>query len=249
MKFNSVILSSYFTNKKHPNDPSDPHVIGRNKHGFVDNNNFNYIKEWWESIPRSITAFVVHDNLSEEFIKKYSRENIIFVKTTETPFSNNDHRFFCFNQLLKQIKCENVFHTDISDVTIVKDPSELIKQNQEISFFTCKDSIKLNQFPYLEVHEQLQLKDTKLFKENENSWDLINMGVIGGTHQNMKLFYSEFCKLRSSIGHPEFNADMWLLQYLIRSTFKNKKFITGEPVCSNFKQFEKNRKDVYFIHK
>ena len=75
------------------------------------------------------------------------------------------------------------------------------------------------------------------------------MGVVGGTYQNMKLFYSEFCKLRMAIGHPEFNADMWILQYLIRSIFKDKKFITGYPVCSNFKQFEKNRKDVYFIHK
>ena len=249
MKLKTVILSSYFTKKRHPNDPNDPHVIGRNEHGFIENNNFNYIKEWWGSVPDTVNAFVIHDNLSEEFIKEYSRENINFIRCSESAFSNNDHRFFCFDQILKQIECDYVFHTDISDVIIVKDPSELIQENPQVSFFTCKDSIKLNQFPYLDIHEQLQFKDTKLFKENQEKWDLINMGVVGGTYENMRRFYSEFCKLRIAIGHTEFNADMWLLQYLIRSIFKDKNFITGEPVCSNFKKFEKTRKDVYFIHK
>ena len=249
MKLKSIILSSYFTKKKHPNDPNDPHVIGRNDKGFVDNNNFNYIKEWWRSIPSTVNAFIMHDDLSNEFIEKYSKENIAFIKCTESPFSNNDHRFFCFDQILRQIECETVFHTDISDVIVTQDPSKLIKNNPKVSFFACKDSIKLNQFPYLQIHKQLQLKDTKLFKDNQTEWDLINMGVVGGKYKDMKLFYSEFCKLRVAIGHPEFNADMWLLQYLLRSKFKDKKTTIGEPVCSNFKKFEKSRKDVYFIHK
>jgi hypothetical protein len=42
---------------------------------------------------------------------------------------------------------------------------------------------------------------------------------------------------------------MWVLQYLLRNVFNEKKFIMGDPVCSEFKKYEKQRKDVYFIHK
>jgi hypothetical protein len=84
---------------------------------------------------------------------------------------------------------------------------------------------------------------------NIDSWDLINMGVVGGTHEDMSNFYSKFVEVRESMGVPEFNSDMWLCQYLLRSQFKDKNFIMGEPVCSEFKQYQNEREDVYFIHK
>jgi hypothetical protein len=101
----------------------------------------------------------------------------------------------------------------------------------------------------MKIHDALGWDDSFLFKLNYNDWDLINMGVIGGTYGNMVKFYDEFVRVRESIGKPEFNADMWILQYLIRSRLQPCKFIQGEPVCSVFKKYQNNRKDVYFIHK
>ena len=51
--------------------------------------------------------------------------------------------------------------------------------NPNIDYFACKDSIKLNQFPYTNIHEKIGWDDTLMFMLNEKDWDLINMGVIG----------------------------------------------------------------------
>jgi len=66
----SLILSSYFALKPHPNSPNDEYVIGRMSNGFVPQNSFKYIKDWYESIIRvGENAVVFHDHLSEEFIR------------------------------------------------------------------------------------------------------------------------------------------------------------------------------------
>ena len=52
------------------------------------------------------------------------------------------------------------------------------------------------------------------------------------------------------MGEKEFGqADMWIVQYLLRSIFRDKNTLIGDPMCSEFKKYQKERKDVYFIHK
>ena len=245
---NSIILSSYFALKPHPNSTSDRHVVGRMPNGFVPQNDFGYIKDWYESIIRvGENAVVFHDHLSEEFIDKYQTDNIKFLKVDQSIYSNNDYRFFCFRNFLENNKFDFVVHTDISDVTLVKSLKPLLSEDYD--FFACKDTIKLNEFPFMQIHQKYNWENSVIFYVNQNKWDLINMGVIGGPYSNMLDFYDSFCSLRIRMGDPEFNSDMWLLQYLIRSIFNNKKTLIGEPFCSNFKKYEKDRKDVYFIHK
>lgn len=247
----TAIITSYFSKKKHPNHPSDPHVVGRDYEGRVPSDELNYIKPWYESVRKlNLQGFVFHDNLSQDFTDEHTTDKIKFIKVGESIYSNNDYRFFCFKDFVSDNDFDYVFHADASDVTVVKDPSELIKDNPEVDFFACKDSIKLNQFGnYLHVHQHFNFDDQILFMLNINNWDLINMGVIGGKHKNMLEFYTRFTEVRESMGETEFNSDMWLCQYLLRSQFKDKKFIMGYPVCSEFKKYQNDRKDVYFIHK
>ena len=251
MQESLAILSSYFSKKKHPNDPADAHVVGRTVDGKVKNDEISYIKPWYDSINKlNLKGFIFHDNLSEYFVEQYTTENVTFIKVEDSIYSNNDYRFFCFNNFLQENKFNYVFHSDASDVTVAQNPIKLIKNNPEISYFACKDSIKLKQFgDYLSVHDKFNFEDKMMFMLNMDSWDLINMGVIGGAYEDMSNFYSRFVEIRQSMGVPEFNSDMWLCQYLLRSQFKNKKFIMGEPVCSEFKQYQNEREDVYFIHK
>lgn len=251
MQESLAILSSYFSKKKHPNDPADAHVVGRTVDGKVKNDEISYIKPWYDSINKlNLKGFIFHDNLSEYFVEQYTTENVNFIKVEDSIYSNNDYRFFCFNDFLKENKFDYVFHSDASDVTVAQNPIKLIKNNPEISYFACKDSIKLKQFgDYLSVHDKFNFEDKMMFMLNMDSWDLINMGVIGGAYEDMSNFYSRFVEIRQSMGVPEFNSDMWLCQYLLRSQFKDKKFIMGEPVCSEFKQYQNEREDVYFIHK
>jgi hypothetical protein len=251
-KVTSLILSSYFSEKIHPNSPQDSAVVGRMANGKVANNSYDYIKVWYESVKdKEIDCVVFHDKLSDDFVETYSTDRISFEKVEVNEYSNNDFRFFCFSEYLNNLKDKPdvVFHNDISDVKVVKDPSELINTYPKVDYFCCRDSIMLSQFPYIEVHRKFNWDDTFLFILNENSWELINMGVIGGSFNKMKEFYNSFVEVRTSMAMPSFNADMWVLQYLLRSYIKTEQKIVGYPICSEFKGYQNNREDVYFIHK
>ena len=251
-KYKSLILSSYFSKKPHPNDPNDAAVVGRQENGHVASSDIKYIENWYNSIVGTeVHSIMFHDELTDEFVSKYSNDNVEFAKVTPNEYSNNDYRFFCFYEYLNSLDYypDSVFHTDGSDVVLVKDPINLIRDYPDIDYFTCKDSIKLNNFPYLHIHQQIEWDDTLNFMLNEKDWDLINMGVIGGSYESMLNFYRQFVKIRKDLQNPQFNADMWICQYLLRSQLQPCKLMIGDPVCSEFKQYQHNRKDVYFIHK
>lgn len=251
----TLILSSYFSLKPHPNHPKDSAVRGRAPDGRVWQSDFNYIKDWYNSIVENkLKAVLFYDNLNEDFIESYENDFVSFVKVEDSDYSNNDWRFFCFHDYLKEMEDAGhlpdvVFHTDASDVVIVKDPHELVINSDDFDYFACKDSIPLNMFGYMDVHDHFQWEDKMMFMLNINEWWLINMGVIGGTGEKMLNFYSKFKDIRTSMGQPHFNSDMWICQYLLRSQLQPCKFMMGQPVCSEFKKYESDRKDVYFIHK
>ena len=75
------------------------------------------------------------------------------------------------------------------------------------------------------------------------------MGVIGGNYKNMMEFLNKFCQTRIRLGNPDFNSDMWIGQYIFRYELSYKNIMIGEPFTSIFKNYENDRKDVYFIHK
>ena len=127
---NGVILTSYFTKKKHPNHAEDEDVVGRNASGFVDNNSFNYIKKWYESLIKlRLNGVIFHDNLSGDFINKYANKYIKFQKVEDSKWSNNDYRFYCWRDYLQGKDYDWVFHNDASDVVVVQDPTKLISDN------------------------------------------------------------------------------------------------------------------------
>lgn len=247
----TAILTSYFSKKKHPNDPRDPSVTGRLPSGFIENNASNYIDEWYNSVTKlDLEGYIFHDNLSVEFQNTYKNNKIKFIKVNDSHWSNLDYRWFCYQDFLKNNTFDYVFMTDCSDVVVVQDPTKLQDDFPDADFFLCQDSLMLNEFPYLQFHQRFNLNDSVWFMLNQNQLALINMGVIGGNHNNITLFLETYNKFRQSLKHPEFaQADMYVGQYVFRRLLSEKKIILGEPVCSEFKKYQTDRKDVYFIHK
>lgn len=246
----SALLTSYFSQKIHPNEPADSFVIGRASDGRVIQNDIKYIKPWYDSVKSlGLNGFIFYDNLTDEFINEYTTENIKFIKVDPSDYSNNDWRFFCYRNFLEENKFDNVFLSDGSDVTVVQDPSLIISEHSDFDLFVCKDSLKLNEFPYIEFHERYNLENIFYFLLCESRIDLINMGVIGGSYKHIMDFLNNFCNTRLRIGDTDFNADMWVGQYVFRHLLSDKNIMIGEPFTSNFKQYEIDRKDVYFIHK
>lgn len=247
---NSVILTSYFSVKEHPNDPNDKWVIGRASDGRVLQNDFKYIEPWYNSVNNlNLEGRIFYDNLSDDFLNQYTTDKIKFIKVNPSDYSNNDWRFFCYRNFLEENVFDSVFLTDGSDVTVVKDPCKIMSSFPSNDLFVCKDSIMLNEFPYLQIHQKAQWDDYVWFSICQNRLELINMGVIGGDYKNIILFLNKFCETRIRLGDPSFNSDMWIGQYVFRKLLDNKKILIGEPFTSNFKKYEIDRKDVYFIHK
>jgi hypothetical protein len=247
---NTVIFTSYFSVKEHPNNPNDNAVIGRGSDGRVLQNNFEYISAWYNSIINiGVSARIFYDNLTEDFIKKYTTDKIQFIKVNISDYSNNDWRFFCYRNYLENNNFDSVFLTDGSDVKVVKNPSLILSEYPDTDLFVCKDSITLGQFPYCQLHQQVGWDNLDWFIKNKNNLPLINMGVIGGSYSNIQTFLDAFCTTRIRLGAPEFNSDMWIGQYVFRQVLSYKKNMIGEPFTSNFKSYEDDRTDVYFIHK
>lgn len=249
---NSVIFTTYFSQKIHPNDPNDQWVVGKTNDGRVLQNDIKYIAPWYDSIDKlGLQGVVFYDNLTPSFIDTYQKENIQFIKVSPSDYSNNDWRFFVYKDFLKDKQYDAVFLTDGSDVTVVQDPTKIITDYSDIDLFICKDSIKLADFGYLGIHQQAGWDNYSWFamQHLQRKLDLINMGVIGGTYDNIMMFLENFYKVRTELANPHFNADMWVGQYIFRHLMSDKKILLGEPFTSEFKKYQNDRKDVYFIHK
>jgi len=248
----SVILTSYFSKKKHPNSPNDTSVVGRNSNGFVNKNDFSYIAPWYNSVKNlSLEGRIFHDGLTDDFVEKYSTEKIkfIYADCSSQEYSPLDYRWFCYRDFLKNNQFDSVFISDCSDVTVVKDPSQIINKNKNFDLYVCKDSLKLGDFPYLDIHKKMNWGGTMNFMLNSKRWDLINMGVIGGSFDNVIDFLDKYYYTRTEINEKFDQADMWVGQYVFRHLMEGKKIMVGDPFTSEFKKYENDRKDVYFIHK
>lgn len=250
MANNSIICTTYFSKKPHPNDPNDQWVVGRNSDGTVIQNDIKYIAPWYNSIKNlDLNGIIFYDNLTDEFIEKYETSKIHFVQVNTSDYSNNDWRFFVYRDYFSKHKYDSVFLTDGSDVSVVNNPNDILKKYPHIDFFLCKDSILLGEFPYLHVHDQAKWENLPWFIKNIKKLPLINMGVIGGNFDNIRQFLNNFCETRIQLANPDFNSDMWVGQYVFRYKLSYKNLLLGEPFTSNFKKYENDRKDVYFIHK
>jgi hypothetical protein len=249
---NSIIITTYFSQKHHPNDPNDPWVVGKADDGRVLQNDIKYIYPWYNSITKlGLKGIIFYDNLTTDFINTYQNNQIEFIKVSPSDYSNNDWRFFVYRNFLQNHHYDSVFLTDGSDVTVVQDPSKIVQEYPDIDLFVCKDSIKLCQFGYLNIHKEARWDNYSWFamQHLQRKLDLINMGVIGGTYNNIMDFLDKFCLTRLKLGTPSFNADMWIGQYIIRHLMSKKQILIGHPFTSEFKQYQNSRKDVYFIHK
>jgi len=247
-----IILSAYFSKNPHPNDRADREVVGRADDGRVWQNDFRYIKDWYNSIVSlDLEAAVFYDNLTDDFVEKYTTPKIRFIKVPPTDMGYNCYRHFVFKDFLQKEKYDFVFHTDISDVVVVQNPSKIFDQCPH-KYFVGRDSIQLKQFPALIYCASLfGWNSIQLMMLSEEP--LANMGVFGARHEDALAFYSKMCEVREPTlaEHATLNADMMVGNHVIYNNLicDRSKFLVGHPLTSDFKRHQKTRNDVYFIHK
>mgnify|MGYP003966571853 CR=1 FL=1 len=248
-KYNSCILTSYFCVNPHPQrfDVNNK-IEGINKNGMVLQDSWRYISKLYStSLDKQCDIFIFYDSLSDDFINKYSSGNINFIRVEPSLFSNNDYRFKCYLDFLEANPYEKVFMSDLCDVRIAMDPSEI---EVDFELFFCEDTIGISNYyfesiSYFEMHRSFGWDNEEIFKDN--NFKVLNMGVIGGNYDNVYKFLSLFCDLRIKAGNPNLNINMALGNYIARNFFSDIRY--GFPYCSEFKKYQTERKDVFFIHK
>jgi UDP-glucuronate 4-epimerase len=256
----NVVFTSYFTSKADPQwkviQPGD---------------DINYIKPWYESTKSlNLSGIVVHDGLSEKFIKKYETNKIKFRKYKIGNYSLNDERFIAYYLFLIQSNIENLFMTDGNDVTFTKNPFELIKDNKSV-FIGRDDANKVK-------YSEWMIEATKKFEEGYSikvpkeylDMPVYSAGIIGGYIIPIFLLLRQMNNLFFIIDKSN-NNNMTALNYSLFKSWrpninlhnqytnvitdpKNDEgsstdtIISGFPLNSEYKKYETDS-EAYIIHK
>ena len=252
----SVLLSCYFISK---NDPQS----GK----YIANEDFEYIKPWYNSVNLlKIYAIVFYDDLTSNFIEKYETEYIKFRKCTLGNYSVYEERWIIYGTFISKINVKTVFVSDINDVVVLRNPSEL--NNIDSKIFIGKDSsnkIKDSAWLWTEYEQFLidsKLKKVKLYKFQH----AFNCGLFGGEIKYFKLFLFYFLELLSK-SKTENHKDMTIFNLVIffylptKLKFSslpfgvskydsnlNKFLYSGFPFNSEFKKYQYDSKSI-FAHK
>lgn len=261
----NLILTTYFCSKP---DPQRKIVI--------DNDNFQYIKDFYDSVvEHDLHAVIFYDNLSNEFITKYTCPNVKFVKTKIIRYSLNDERYFIYAEFLAKVKAGKIIMSDGNDVTFGSDPFDFIANSR---FYIGRDHHVFNKHSeWIQnkvniLPEPIRRKVPPLFYE----MPLLSAGVIGGDYATITSFLDKVVTLLHFIDN-DLNNNMavvnivffdsyWIgynknlvnkLKFLrtkdrkklvVKPTIQNDSFHIGKPFTSHYWKFEKNN-GSYVYHK
>jgi len=242
IKFNEnsdVIFTTYFTSKRNPQ-----------ANNFAPSNNISYIYTWYASIVTlGLNGVIIHDGLSDEFIKNYSRDNIVFYYYNPKKYSLNDERYFALNEILTDNKFNKVLLTDGSDLIIKKNPFEFFTDENLLYFGTDIDaapSIKDNAWCLNKLQSLLSTKPNLVQIEMSFlDFNYINAGVYGGSYNLVREFNLLLVNFMLELNSSS-NNNMMAINYLLWKAKLD--FFKGPPLTSPFKQYELHG-DYIIIHK
>lgn len=205
-----IVLSTYFSSKQDP-------VRG----GYQDSDNFEYIKNWYNSIQKhDLKAVVFYDRLSEGFIQTYQTEKIRFVRCQLGGMSLNDERFFIFREFISKLP-DNCFvlTTDINDVVINKNPLPLMQAKQE-KLFVGRGNRKVwkNGIWTLTALWQFHQNFNKVIPVSFLDYPVFNPGTIGGKKENLLELFTRMTQVFEVLGDAQ-NYDMPVFNYVLRENY------------------------------
>ena len=191
----NAIFTTYFTGEK---DPQRPYSWKPD--------DFELIKEFYNSvIKHDLYCYILHDNLSKEFIEKYTTDKITFIRVNKIKLNAVDYRWQLYFNLLNELKdIKKVFCLDISDVVILKDPFKLVKANNlYIGDEMCKNienSWMINRYN--------MIKDITSVPQDIMLKPVLNCGILGGTRKVMLDVTKKMAKILEDANITHTTVDM-----------------------------------------
>lgn len=241
--YDNVVLTCYMTSKKDPQ---------RNIH--QDSNNYDYIKPWYETMKKmDLHGIIFYDTLSDEFVKQYQTDKIIFKKSEMGSYSINDERFIIYYRYLQKNPYKNVLMTDVSDVFIMKNPFDLINSDKTKIYVGTnvvgigadrrtpiwfeRRAWKIDPF-----NNKLRISNYDETGFTDKKYQIYSAGLIGGEYDKMMWLLENMIEVMLLIKSSK-NYNMILLNYILNrylmdeydsKTFCTKYIFTGKPYNSLF---------------
>ena len=237
-----VVFSTYFTLNK-----------DQQRRQYKKTNRYSYFNQWENSLRRlGLRGLIFHDALDSSFTKSFQR-NVYLKKVILGRRSLNDDRYFHYLQYIeKHPNITYILMTDISDVTFLRDPFELMRLFDNHLF--VGENIKRR---FIGSLRWLQVNVLKCFLNGTHlniSMCMINRmtpsynaGVIGGPRHIVLRFLRILTAVLETL--PEkIDCNMAAVNYVVHKYF-NDVIFTGFPLNSIFMRYESNPVGVYVTHK
>lgn len=251
-----MILTTYFTSKSHPlygtRAPAD---------------SIRYIGPWYVSMRRlGLAGVVFHDGLSDAFVRAHETERLRFRFEDPAGFvhSLNDHRFFVYRRFLEERpEIERLFMTDANDLAVVQDPFPYLEPDRV--YVGHQDGRLHPPEPadgsyayqgYAFVSRLLRQAGPAYHAWFENlarevdreTFPVLNAGILGGRRRPVLEVLERLTAELRVVAKPGLNLNMGLLNHVLYRNFA-RRIVTGPPVHSAFGHRQRDRRDVWFVHK
>jgi hypothetical protein len=233
-------------------------VFDVNRNETLNDDNYELVREWAESIAdQKLNGIIFHNNFSTETCLKHENEFISFIRVNYNPaFNPNVFRYFVYRDFLElnMQRFDNLFVTDVSDVTLMKNPFTDPFFTENPSALFCGDEPKILNNEWMNDHSTHLRKNIPVYADYEQTFaeaTLLNCGIIGANAPLFFEFIQQLCDIHER-GNREnktaFTGDMGAFNYLVRTKF-NENLKHGTPVNTVFKGYEDDRQDCWFKHK
>lgn len=215
---------------------------------------------------RRINVTVLYDELPWEILR-HRTESFKFERVDLTQYDPdqglNDVRFDMIRDLVdRNPDWRSLFLVDLFDVKIGLNPCGQIADKK---LYVGKERDRLSHNAWMDKRfQQMGGKYLSWFHDDvRRLWFLMNAGVIGGRRDVFVEFLKEMTgvlndpELEAKKVHQQENVNMAALNYVVRVSMnltENSEdgvpgFVHGTPVHSEYKRYESDRSDVWFIHK
>lgn len=250
-----MVLTTYFTTKRD---------WQRNVSAPVE---FWMMQDFYESARENhVNVTVLYDVLPDDFVLEYETDHFKFQKIDLNEYDAlqglNDVRFSMIRDVVdRNPSWRSIFLTDLFDVKIGRNPcSDMMDQK----LYVGRERDRLHHNSWMEKRfVKMGGKYEEFFHKASRMWYLLNAGVVGGRREIFTRFLKEMTDVLDDPGliarqhHEQENVNMAAFNYVVRVGMglgENAEegqpgWVSGPPVHSEYKWYEDDRKDVWFIHK
>jgi hypothetical protein len=214
-------------------------------------NNFNYIKNYYNSILKNnLNTVIFIDNSHDSFRQKYSNKNI-FLRKTQLKVNNfliHDVRFIEYYFYIKRHSEIDFFIlSDISDVIILNDVQNKINIKKDKIYVGTEGSSIDNNIWFEEYLKYCSVYDSNLNKLLYEGKQILNCGVLCGSRNILLKFLKIFISYLYKIYENNYDSihrpfDMYLTNLIIYKYFKNDIY-KGDVLVTKFgnDEFDKSK--------